>query len=225
MIARASYEIGRVDPLGRFGSGCPTVRPSTIGRGRVVRLLAAPADLTGRNATAWGDRAVAVGLLFCLGQQAEREHRGSGMLFAPEYLADAVGIGAKTLHDICERLALMTQNMCCNGIIKRETLPLDHDVIEFHPGYGVYLDCHMGPPFGNMVRRLVQNLRAGITAVLSAAAPLTGSKFESLRSGLPFYHKNCDEVQCLYPPKPRKAGDNLNKLWLCSGYDPLVVLQ
>lgn len=190
MSAVASYWIGRAGVLGRFGSGLPTATRSAIGRGGVVRLLAAPALLAGQGATARGGRAVALFLRLLLGQQAKRKHSGFRMFFALKYLSDAVGVGAKTLHDVGERLALMTQDMCCNGIIKRETLPLYHDVIEFHPGHGVYLNCHMGPPFGNMVRRLVENLRAGITAVLSAAAPLAGSKFESLRSGFSFYHRN-----------------------------------
>ncbi len=176
--------------MGRFGSGHPTTCLLVIGRGRVVRLLAAPALLVGQGATARGGRAVTLFLRLLLGQQAKRKHSGFWVFFALKYLSDAVGVGAKTLHDIGERLALMTQDMCCNGIIKRETLPLYHDVIEFHPGHGVYLNCHLLTPFGNVVRRLLKNLRAGITAVLSAAAPLAGSKFESLRSGFSFYHRN-----------------------------------
>ena len=45
MSAVTSYETGLGDVMGWFGSGHLIARPLVIGRGRVVRLLAAPAVL------------------------------------------------------------------------------------------------------------------------------------------------------------------------------------
>ena len=202
MSGFASYEIGRADALGRFGSGCPTVRPPAIGRGRVVRLLAAPASLAGRGATAWGGRAVAVSLPDPLREPAQGDHRRLGEGSAPKHVADAVCVGAKHLNDIRVAHALMPQNMCGNGIFQCETLSLYCDIVQLDP-VRVSQNCHGFAPLGNMVRRLCWGLRIGKAALVRAAALLSGSGSEDPRPRIEQYHRNGIAAQGLHFGQPQ----------------------
>lgn len=108
------------------------------------------------------------------GQQTQRDHGRFGVPFTSEYFPNAIRVRSKELNDIGERNTLLSQDMCRHGLNQIEVLAFYCDNVKRHPGDGVLGNCHWVFSFGDVVRRLLKNLRTGWTAALVAAASWSG---------------------------------------------------